>query len=257
MITFDHTSGKYLDINGSKIYVECHGDSIKPALLLLHGGFESIENMNFFLNLFSDDFYIVGIDTRGHGKSTMGDRPLTYEQLQSDVESALDQLNISNVRILGFSDGGITGYRVAANKKVKVEKLITIGASWQNKDITDSEEILQGITAENVEEFFPENITKYQALNPDANVESFVKTVVTMWVDTSKAGYPNEAVKSIEAEVLLIRGDGDFLVSLASLNELKACIKNASLLNVPFAEHLVHEEQPFIVETAVKQFLTN
>ena len=70
-----------------------------------------------------------------------------------------------------------------------------------------------------------------------------------------KTGYPNEAVKEIDSDTLLVRGDNDFLVSLESLNELKEHIENSSLLNVPFAEHLVHEEQPLIVETVIKQFL--
>ncbi len=256
MIKFDHKSGEYFRVNDVKIYVECHGNSDKPVLLLLHGGFESIENMSLFAQVFSGDFYIIGIDSRGHGKSAIGDGTLTYQQLQYDVESILAQLNIDTVNIIGFSDGGIVGYRLASAKNIKVEKLVAIGASWQNKDITDSGEALKSITVENVNEFFPANMNRYKQLNPEANIESFVKSVITMWLDTSETGYPNERVKAIESDTLLIRGDSDFLVSLKSLNELQERIANSSLLNVPFAEHVVHEEQPLIVETVIRQFLT-
>ena len=256
MIKFDHISGEYHNINENRIYVECLGNRSKPALLLLHGGFQSIENMNLFVQLLSNDHYIIGIDSRGHGKSEMGNKALSYEQMQYDVESILINLNLDSVNIIGFSDGGIIGYRLASNKKINVEKLVAIGSAWQNRDAIETEETLKGITVENIKEVFPDNMNRFQELNPDANIENFVNAVVSMWLDTSKSGYPNESVKAINSDTLLIRGDNDFLVSLKSLNELKGYIENSSLLNVPFAEHLVHEEQPLIVQTVIKQFLT-
>ncbi len=60
--------------------------------------------------------------------------------------------------------------------------------------------------------------------------------------------------KNINSETLLIRGDKDFLVSSESIVELQTKIKGALFLNVPFAEHVVHEEQPQLIEIILKQF---
>lgn len=46
------------------------------------------------------------------------------------------------------------------------------------------------------------------------------------------------------------------MTSLKSLCELQNHIEGASLLNVPFAEHVVYEEQPEIVKQIILRFLS-
>jgi len=255
MIKFSHNSGQCIEIDGANIYFEEIGYKDKPALLMLHGGYESVENLNSITPYLSKDFHIIGIDSRGHGKSTLGNKKLTYEQLQFDAETILKQLKIDAVNIIGFSDGGIVAYRIAANNNIKVNKLITIGSSWKNDDIEAIEDILKTITPETAKEYFPENVKDYYRLNPEQNLNKLIQSVIAMETDKTEKGHPNENVNNISAETLLIRGDNDFLVSLESLTELKTKIKGSSLLNVPFAEHVVHEEQPQVIEIILKQFL--
>lgn len=255
MAKFNHISGTYHEVNDTKIYVECIGDKENPALLLLHGGFEDIENMNFFAEILAKDYFIIGIDSRGHGKSTLGNKTLTYQQLQEDVEAILNQLNIKTVHIIGFSDGAIVGYRLAMSKNINVKKLISLGGSWQNDDIIKVEKMVKSMTIEILNEYFPENIKRYLQLNQTANIKNLLDSVIGMWLDMKETGYPNERVKNIESDTLLIRGDHDFFISLSSIDKLQKHIKNSSLLNVPFSEHTVYEEQPLLIETVLKQFL--
>jgi len=256
MKTFTHNSGQSVETDGANIYYEEIGNNKdKPALLMLHGGYESIENLNSMAAYLSDDFRVIGIDSRGHGKSTLGNKKLTYEQLQIDAETVLKHLKISIVNIIGFSDGGIVACRIAANNNLKVNKLITIGSSWKNDDIEAIVDILKTITPETAEEYFPENVKDYHRLNPKPNFGALNQCVLAMETDKTETGHPNEKVKNISAETLVIRGDNDFLVSSESLVELQTEIKGSSFLNVPFAEHVVHEEQPQVIEIILKQFL--
>lgn len=255
MRIFNHNSGQYFEVDEAKIYFEEIGNKKKPVLLMLHGGFENIEALNPITPYLSRDFRIIGIDSRGHGKSTLGNRKLTYEQMQLDVEAILKQLEINAVSIIGFSDGGIIAYRIAASKRVKVTKLITMGASWSEKDVTKAEPMLNSITTEKAKEIFSKDFESYQRLNPESDFNRFTQSVVAMWLDRTETGHPNESVKNITAKTLLIRGDNDFLVSLESLAELKGKINESSLMNVPSAEHVVYEKQPQIIEIIVKQFL--
>ena len=72
MRNFDHISGKYFKIDDSEIYCEVIGDEKNPALLFLHGGLGNIEDFNDIISELPDQFRIIGIDSRGHGKSTLG-----------------------------------------------------------------------------------------------------------------------------------------------------------------------------------------
>lgn len=255
MNTFNHFSGNYLNIDGAKIYYEEAGNKNKPVLFMMHGGFENIENLNPLAAYLINDFCIIGMDTRGHGKSTSGTDKLSYERIQLDAEGILNHLKIKTTSILGFSDGGIVGYRLAAAKKVNVNKLITIGASWCENDITLAEDILKSITPESAKEYFPKDVEMYFALNPEPDFEQFTELVVNMWTDKTESGHPGENVQHIEAETLILRGEDDFLVSLESLVELKKRIKKSLLANIPFAGHQVYPEQPQITESIIKQFL--
>ncbi len=74
MRSFDHISGKHFDIDDAKIYCEIIGDEKNPALLFLHGGLGNIEDFNDIISELPDKFRIIGIDSRGHGKSTLGSK---------------------------------------------------------------------------------------------------------------------------------------------------------------------------------------
>ena len=255
MNTFTHNSGHSVDIDGAKIYFEDIGNKDRPVLLLLHGGLEDIENVNPIASYCTEDFRVIGVDSRGHGKSTLGCQQLTYERVQLDIEALLMHLNIATVNIVGFSDGGIVAYRIAARHKVTVKKLITLGASWSERDVMKAEGMLKSITPDSAREIFAGNFARYQQINPEPDFDTLVQSAVAMWLDTTRTGHPNECVKDISAKTLLIRGDHDFLVSLESLTELQNKIAGSSFMNVPFAEHAVYEEQPQAIEMMLRQFL--
>lgn len=108
MRAFNHQSGEYLDIDDARIYYEVIGNKNAPVMLLLHGGLGSMEDFNPIISELAEEFRIIGIDNRGHGKSTLGSQTLSYEMFQNEVEIVLKHLTIDNLTILGFSNGGTT-----------------------------------------------------------------------------------------------------------------------------------------------------
>ncbi len=78
---FDHQCGEHIEIDGARIYYEDSGHKDRPTLLFLHGGLNNIEEFNVVLPELESRFRIVGIDSRGQGKSTLGANELTYAQL--------------------------------------------------------------------------------------------------------------------------------------------------------------------------------
>jgi hypothetical protein len=70
------TCGARTTINGASIYYERHGQG--NPILLLHGGFSHIDHQTRLIDLLSQRYEVIAVDTRGHGRSTLGDRPMTY-----------------------------------------------------------------------------------------------------------------------------------------------------------------------------------
>lgn len=256
MDTFDHTAGEHLTVDGARIYFEVCGKTDGPPLLFLHGGFGNIEDFNGILPSVSGDFKIIGIDSRGHGKSTLGSEALTYERLQKDVLRVLEHLGIETVSLLGFSDGGIVAYRLASLTSLKVDKMVTIGADWQPPDEA-AREIYSKVTGESWRRKFPKIYEAYQRWNPEPDFDAFARASVGMWMDDGASGYPGEVVRKISCPLLIVRGDDDHLLPLREMATLRDMIKSSRLLNIPFAGHVAFGDQQDIFLTSLKQFLAS
>jgi pimeloyl-ACP methyl ester carboxylesterase len=255
MRTFDHSSGEYVDIDGARIYYEAIGNQDGPALLVLHGGFGNLEDFNSILPELSREYRLVGIDSRGQGKSTLGSKALSYEQIQKDVERVLEHLKIDRLSIIGFSDGGITAYRLASLTSLKVEKLVTIGSRWHLKNTEPMREVFLKITGESWRTRFPETYDAYQKLNPQPDFNFLTQSLMKMWLDSASSGHPNEAVANISCPLLIVRGDDDHLLSREAVVELSRLVQGSRLLNIPFAGHLAFEDQKEIFMISLREFL--
>jgi pimeloyl-ACP methyl ester carboxylesterase len=253
MDPFDHRAGKTLSVQGAELYVEVRGDPTRDPLLLLHGGLGNIEDFNDLIAQL-DGFRIIGIDARGHGKSTLGDAPLTYAYLQQDVCCVLDALGIRKTCVIGFSDGGIVAYRLAIQHAERVEKLVAIGAPSRLTPQTAA--ILARVTPQSWKTKFPEMHAAYMKQNPEPSYDALVDASVKMWLDTSASGYPSESVKNIRCPTLLVRGDDDHLFSIDEAVELRRSIEASKLLNVPFAGHVAFADQSEICAASLRRFLS-
>ncbi|MCD8194670.1 MAG: alpha/beta hydrolase, partial [Tannerellaceae bacterium] len=194
-VEFNHKAGEYIEVDGANIYYEEIENKGKPTLLFLHGGFGNIEDFNPILQMFADDYHIVGIDSRGHGKSTLGTTgKLTYKRLQIDVEEVVNHLQLKDIHIIGFSDGGVIAYRLAAANEIPIRKIITIGATWSLSDAELMEKIVKDITLDDWKGYF---LDFYQLHNPQPDFERFTKCIIDMWTDKTKDGYPLQSVENI------------------------------------------------------------
>src|SRR5690606_2130175 len=110
----DHLNGEYFNLDDADIYYETSGELQGRAILLLHGGLGSLEDFKPVIDQIAGSFPIVAVDMRGHGRSTLGKKPLTYQQHQSDIQALIAHLGLKECALVGFSDGGIAAYRIAA-----------------------------------------------------------------------------------------------------------------------------------------------
>lgn len=255
MHIFTHTTGQELQVGDAKIYFEFAGNPTGTPLLLLHGGMGNLTDFNEMVNRLPPQFKLLGIDFRGHGKSTLGTSPLTYKQHQTDVEAVLAHLGIDYFAVIGFSDGGVTALRMAAETPSRITALVAVAAHSQMKLDDPILPLLRGITAEKWEARFPNSVVNYMSNNLEPDFERLVKAVVGLWTDIDRSAYPGAMVKQIAAPTLLVRGNEDHLYSLKCAIELRDQINNAGLLNIPGAGHEVYKDTPILFLEPVNEFL--
>jgi pimeloyl-ACP methyl ester carboxylesterase len=254
-VEFNHKTGKYLDIDGANIYYEEIENIRKPTLLFLHCGFGNIEDFNPILQMFSNDYHIIGIDSRGHGKSTLGTDKLTYKRLQLDVEAVVNHLQLKNIDIIGYSDGGVVAYRLAVANRISIRKIVAIGGTWSLSDAELIEKLMEGTTLEDNRNYFKQSFDFHQQYNPLPDFDKFAKCVIEMWTDKTEDGYPQAGVENINIPTLIIRGNDDYMFPLESAVELTTKVKKSLLLNIPFVPHRAFGKFPQIFEIVTKEFL--
>jgi pimeloyl-ACP methyl ester carboxylesterase len=117
-------------VNNISLYYRIFNLNGKDPVLLLHGGFVSSDVWGFEVPLLMKRHQVIALDSRGHGRSTMDDQPLSYELLANDVLQTMDQLKIKKASIVGWSDGGIIGMILAIRHPERINKLFTFGANY-------------------------------------------------------------------------------------------------------------------------------
>lgn len=103
--------------------------------ILLHGNGENGNYFNNQIEYFSNEYRMIAVDTRGHGKSPRGVEPFTIEQFAKDLNELMLELKISKAIILGFSDGANIAMKFALKYPNKIKALILNGGNLNTKGV--------------------------------------------------------------------------------------------------------------------------
>jgi pimeloyl-ACP methyl ester carboxylesterase len=246
--------GAYAQINGVRLYYERYGRG--APIVLLHGGFSHIAGQGRLIGLLAGHYEVIAVDTRGHGRSTLDDQPLAYPLLADDIARLLEELRLGPVTVIGHSDGGVTGYILAAKHPAKVRALVANGANFRKAGrggLTPRiSEWIETITPTMVEQWGDVR-PPYERLNPDADWDRFVTKVKELW--QSETGLTEEDLKAVRCPVLISHGDRDSFVSLADIVWMYEQIPNASLYVAPNGGHSHPRDQIEAFGPIVLRFL--
>ena len=231
-------AGKYVNVNGIKIYYEEYGTG--EPLLLLHGNSSSISLFEKQIPELAKQFRVIAVDTRGQGKSGEDGKTYTYDLFADDMNALLDHLKLDSVNILGWSDGGNTGLIMAMKYPKKVKRLVTMGANvfidktvvdkWVFKLLNKEKKELQGDTLYNSQ-----------------NRLRLIELLLT------EPKHRIEELKTITCPVLVIAGEKD-IIKEEHTKTIAANIANSSLLIAPKETHYFPSENPKLFNATVIDF---
>ena len=106
-------AGHYVQAGDAKIYYEVYGKG-KPLFVFHGGGVGTPYEMGQLIDKLQQDYQVIAVSTRGHGRSEIGHSPLTYEQKAEDMLAVMNAVTNESAILLGFSDGAYTAYKVAS-----------------------------------------------------------------------------------------------------------------------------------------------
>ena len=224
-------AGHYVKAGDAKINYEVYGKG--QPVVVLHGGVVgSTYEMHQFIDSLKQDYQVIAVSTRGHGKSEMDSQAPTYERKAADVNAIISAVTKDSVTVLGFSDGAYTGYFLAALYPHKVKKLIAIGAGEWKKGFRAfdlSRKSLFGIDSL----YFKQQLT----LMPEPH--KFDEWLVSQNKYFNSVSIGRELLSTIQSPVLVMAGELDQNAPLKTVIAAYEMIPNSMLSIIPDAPHPV------------------
>jgi pimeloyl-ACP methyl ester carboxylesterase len=110
--------GLYFDSAGVKIHYIDVGARDGEPIVLVHGFTGSTEKDGTAarIDALDDDYRVIALDLRGHGKSDKPHDPEKYgAEMAADVIRLLDHLHIERAHLMGYSLGGLITFKLLAD----------------------------------------------------------------------------------------------------------------------------------------------
>jgi pimeloyl-ACP methyl ester carboxylesterase len=222
------STGRYVNVNGLKMYYEVHGDGF--PLVLLHGGGSTIgTTFGRILPVLAKTHRVIAVELQAHGHTADIDRPLSFEQDADDVAELLKQLHISKADIFGFSNGANTTLEIAIRHPELVNKIIVASAFYKREGSYPwLWDMMKHATFEGMPQVYKD---AYLQINPDTTaLYAMYKRDVTRM--QSFQDIKEEDIKAIQAPALIICGDHD-VVRPEHAVEMYRQLQHAQLMILP------------------------
>jgi pimeloyl-ACP methyl ester carboxylesterase len=102
-------------------------------LILLHGGFGSVEMFGPNVELLAAGRRVIGVDLQSHGRSPATDRPMRFETMADDIAALIGSLGLERAALMGFSLGGGVALRAAIQHPDVVERLVLVSTVFKRQ----------------------------------------------------------------------------------------------------------------------------
>ncbi len=271
---------RFVEVNGLTVHYKTAGDG-DPAMVLLHGFGASVFSWREVMEPLAEHGAVIAFDRPAFGLTERplswdeGANPYTPEAQVALVLGLMDALDIDQAVLVGNSAGGTVAVNTAVTHPDRVQALVLVDAAIYEGGGSPSwiRPLLQTPQLDRLGPLLARQI----AVRGDAFLES-------AWHDPSKitpgvrAGYRRplraenwdralweltRASRSLEAPELgaltvpslVISGDDDRIVPVASSVRLAQELSNAELVILPNCGHVPHEECPEAFLEAVEGFL--
>lgn len=205
------TESGYIEANGVNYYYEVHGQG--EPLLLLHGGLGSIEMFLPGLPKFAEGRQVIAVELQGHGRTALGDRPISLEDIGDDMAVIVRQLGHDQVDAMGYSFGAGVAFRLAVQHPNLVRRLVLMSAGFSTDGFHPEMRPMQAQMTGAVADMMKGTpmYDTYMALAP--HPEDFPKLLDRMGEFMRQDYDYSEDVKKLSMPVMLVYGDSDMFTT--------------------------------------------
>lgn len=289
-------ASKFIDLpNGANMHYRDEGNPNGTVLVMIHGGFGSLQNWEGWVEHLKDDFRLISMDLLGHGLTgSYPENVYTRITERDAIHMLLQKLNITKYTVAGNSFGGGIALELALAYPNEVEGLILVDSegipngedgydtSMFNSDDPVSpedpsykklswlENVGKNFIGPAVVQSVMEQMTYNQELLTDEYVEYFSKQVrhegnrgaqLLMFRQGIYLVQQNgkhdllPRLSELQMPTLVMQGAGDTLVPMRVAETFRDNIANSQLAVIEEAGHMPMMEKPKESADVVRTFI--
>jgi pimeloyl-ACP methyl ester carboxylesterase len=219
-------------------------------LVFIHGLSDNLLYWEYLADNLKKDYRVLRFDLRGHGNSDLGNDEIRIDTYVEDLHGLLNDLDIDNANLIGFSLGGAIALDFAIKYPQFVSSLVLMssfhkaegyltGVLNKFKDALDNsfedfyDLILPMVLCPNVIENNKEELELIkQVASQNANNEAYIKAI-----DACLDFNIENELSNVDVPTLMLAGKYDEISTLELQKELHSKIKNSRLIIFDDTKH--------------------
>jgi pimeloyl-ACP methyl ester carboxylesterase len=239
----------FVKVDGAKIYYATFGSG--SPVVLLHGGMGNGDHWANQVPALAEKLHVIVIDSRGQGRSTRTKAAPSYDVMAADVLAVMDHLELEKASIVGWSDGGEIGLKLAIHHPDRVAKLFIFGANYDAKGSKPR----AGKSFPTFDAYAAKCRADFKRLSgTPKQFDALVQWLLPIW--RNPMGFTQDELKSIKAPTIVADGDHDEIIVLAQIEEMAKLIPNGRLEVFKDTSHFALWQDPATFTKVVVEFLT-
>lgn len=272
--------------NGIQLHYVTQGDG--PLMLMLHGFPEFWYSWRHQIPEFAKDHKVVALDLRGYNLSDKPTEPSAYvlSELIQDIRGVITGLGYDRCTLVGHDWGGAIAWCFAYDHSELLEQLIVLNIPHPAKfaaglqmpqqilrssyiaffqlpmlpeailQWNDYEAIATGLqtSAYNKSAFSATDLEQYKTA---ASRRGALTAMLNYYRHGFKGGLLNRKWGVLRVPTLMIWGEKDVALGIELTYGTGEYVENLRLRYIPDAGHWVQQEKPELVNTYIRDFLSN
>lgn len=255
-----------LQVNGIGLYYEITGQG--PPLLFIHGLGSSSQDWEEQMSFFSNDYNVITVDVRGHGKSDKPEGPYSIQLFAEDIAAFVQTLDVAPVHIVGISMGGMIAFQLAVScpELLKSMTIVNSGPEMSAHSFKDRIQIFQRLIIFRLFSMRKIGEVIGGRLFPGEDQHELRSMMIERWAKNDKKAYMNsfkallgwsvaEHIGEINCPTLVITADKDY-TPVSSKEAYVSQMFNAQLVIIRDSRHATPLDQTEEFNNTLAAFLS-
>jgi len=238
-------------------------------VIILHGLLGMLDNWHSFAKNLSDNYKVISLDQRNHGKSFHSDS-FDYELLADDLNDFLLEMNLEKCKLIGHSMGGKTVMQFLNKYPEKAEKSVVVDISPKSFG-GGHEEIFKALLSLDLTILENRKAAQEHMVSHLGNNMGVVFFLLKNLGRTDKGFEWKANIKSlwdnyanitaainfkapISNDVLFIKGEQSNYIKAEDEQDIKKLFSSVVIKSIADAGHWVHADAPQMLLEEIRNF---